>query len=99
MLCSGNEICPSGGCLLATKVHLNFQPLPVGSFRWVSSTSRFPGFDGFIFRMFRLSLGLLGGGSAGIVGWFFDLTRRRVLGNGWLTNFESLLYYSSLLRC
>ena len=49
--------------------------------------------------MFWLSLGLLGRGSAGIVGWFFDFTMRRVLGNGWLTNFVRLLYYSSLLRC
>ena len=39
------EVRPSGGCLLATKGHLSCQPLPVGSFRWVASKSRFRGFD------------------------------------------------------
>ena len=39
------EARPSGGCMLATRRHLNCQPLAVGSHRWVASRCRFKGFD------------------------------------------------------
>ena len=39
------EVRPSGGCLVASRQHLNCQPMCLGSFRWAVSRCRMNGFD------------------------------------------------------